>query len=308
VHFKQQKLDKAREAFVAAWEAKQHYAIAASLAEVEMVFRHYLAAAGYWEFFLKHAPADLAERRREVAEQLALCRQHLAALTIHVDEAGAQLFDNGKLLGESPFEAEVWVEAGVHTFEARREGRASSRESLELVPGARRTLRLSLPRSAGDPVPVASIATDYASQGGFDTRLSVTLVGAGLAVVAAGVGVGFALKANAAGRRADALDAEVRMQGDPDLVAMGSACAPPLGTARPAACEPLREAVREQDSAQQLSTASLFVAGIVGAGALLTYFAWPSAPSSAKAPASRSIAVRAGASPQGVGAWISGAF
>jgi hypothetical protein len=307
-HFKQQRLDRARGAFLAAWEVRPHYAIAASLAEVEMIFGHYLAAAGYWEFFLGQAPADWDEKRRAAGRELERCREHLAVLTLEVSEDGAEVLDNGKVIGRSPFERQVWVDAGVHTFEARSDGRSSARQTLELAPGSRDTLKLSLPEPERPPLRPGSRPLSHQDEGsGIELRLAVTLAGAGLAVVAAGIGVGFALKANAAERRVDELAAEVRVQGDPDLVRAGSACSPPPGS-RPAACEELSVKLDEQDSAHQVSTAAFFTAGLVGVGALATYFIWPSPDAGGTAARREAVTVGVHASGNDLGAWIAGAF
>lgn len=307
-HFKQQKLDRAREAFLAAWELHPHYAIAASLAEVEMIFGHYLEAAGYWQFFLDQAPADFDEKRSAAEQQLERCREHLAALALEVNENGAEVLDNGRSMGRAPFAAEIWVYPGVHTFEARLDGRSSPRKTLELAPGSRDSLSLLLAAPEPPPAPaVAAPPSREARASGIQPRLAVALAGAGLSAVAAGIGVGFALKASAAGRRVDELDAQVRAQGDPDLVSTSSACSPPPGS-RPAACEELPIKLDEQDSAKQVSTASFFAAGLVGVGTLVTYLVWPSPRAGTALARPEAMALGVRASSAGFGAWIGGAF
>jgi hypothetical protein len=96
------------------------------------------------------------------------------------------------------------------------------------------------------------------------TRTWVTIGGAGAAVVALGVGIGFRLRANS---QHDNTESLLRQLGD-------ASCEKPTGTTG-TICGQLRSTWAFYDTAVNVSTGAFVAAGILGAATAVTYVLWP---------------------------------
>ena len=61
--------EAARVDFLKAWELKQHYAIAGSLAQIEMKLGRYQDAAEHLKYAIANLPPDHADKRAEAAKR-----------------------------------------------------------------------------------------------------------------------------------------------------------------------------------------------------------------------------------------------
>ncbi len=124
--------------FLEAWKLNnKHVQIAANLGWAEIQLSMYRDAAEHLYFFLKHAPStiDPAERKR-IQDMFDQVRKRVGELVVKVNVDGAWLFMNKRALGCSPMKTPVFVEAGPHLLEARIDGYATAKVSIDVEGGA----------------------------------------------------------------------------------------------------------------------------------------------------------------------------
>ncbi|MBK9002255.1 MAG: hypothetical protein IPM35_41575 [Myxococcales bacterium] len=118
--------------------------------------------------------------------------------------------------------------------------------------------------SHSDPGAGSSVKADSS---GMKPRTLALIAGAGLTVVAAGVGVFYTLKKSSAQDDADGLRSELSSKFG------GQACS---GSSAPAQCADLTDALERRDDAAQVSTGAFIASGVLLAATAVTYFVWPS--------------------------------
>lgn len=284
--YKKRDFEGARANFARAWALARHPAIAANLADVETRLGRWREAAEHWSFYLKNAPP---ERDRSDGEAgLLECRKHVAQLEVSA-EAKAIVSVDGEVLGDAPLPAEIWLNPGRHTVEARFPGGSVVSQQVALSAGDAK--RVSLARAAETNTPTApgsALAPHSASthptavsrqeQASASARTPVLIGEALLTVAAAGVGVGYGLKAQSDSSDAKSLSRRVTSQvvasGQEVLLRNESACASALSEVA-ADCAALRSKVESARSARSTATVAFIAAGVLGAGTLATYLLWP---------------------------------
>ncbi len=262
--------------FRSAWCSEPHFAIAASLADVEMKLGHFDDAARHWLYFLKHAPVERTEERRDAHEQLAECRRHLGRVTVAVNDAAAQVFVDDTSV-EWNKDEELWLEPGQHTFKVRSGDRESPVKAVAVIAGQTQAVEFTIaqpasrepvsttpaPSSAPPHAPAAAPAPDHQRTESSGARTAVLITGGALTAIAVGAGVVFTLNASAS--RED-------VENFRDQLALG-ACAP---SAEPAPlCDDLKNAIDDYNASSNWATGSFIAAGVLGAGTVATYFLWP---------------------------------
>ncbi len=265
---------EARLAFERAWSLQRHATIAASLAELEMKSGKYEAAAQYWDYYLDHLPPDRAEAEARLAE----CRTHLARVRVRVDRAGADVFVDGKKVGESPLDSDLWLGAGSHTFLARLAARASGESTQQLGKGENEDVVLTLgeapPSAVPRPVTLAPqprAAAETKERG--NQRLAGVVAGSGLTLVAGIVGVVYGVRANQLRTRYEDLAQSARNEAAPELSSSDRFCTP-TGDARPATCSSLRPAIASQRRAATFANVAYGLTGLFAVATLVT-LGWP---------------------------------
>lgn len=141
-------LAAARASYLAAWSLKKHWQIAANLADTEIQLGKLRDAAEHAAYYLRNAPADRHARGDAL---LAKAQAGVGTLTVHVDQAGAEVLVDGQAVGTSPLEAPVFVEPGHHTIEARIGSRFAS-IAADAPAGARQDVVLAPKESSTPPL------------------------------------------------------------------------------------------------------------------------------------------------------------
>lgn len=295
--FGKQHWDAARDAYLAAWDLKQHFAIAANLAEVEMQLGRYREAADHWKFALTHLPPDDADRRANAEARLEECRSHLSVVRVSVSVAGAEVRLDGSELGRSPLTDEIWLEPGKHAIQAERAGYLTSSHELVASEGESRDVSLVLqvapPPRAAEPAPTPPVHHDApppAVHTGVETRTVVLIGGGVLALAGVGVGIGYTLDARAASDAASNIGAQLGPADD--------ACTPAPGRTTPTGCAELLRKNDQSRQSENIATAGFVAGGLLGAATVAAVFLWPS--DSAKDTARVSVSPWASAESRGV--------
>lgn len=271
-------LDAAHAAFSAAWKKKQHFAIAFSLAEVEMRRGRYVEAAQHWQYVLTTIPGDLTEKRAQAAQHLKECRPHVGALTVQVKPDGSSIYVDGAVVGESPLAREIYVQPGDHELYAEKSGKRSPIRFLRISGGSKLSFELVVPEPAPPPqtsppttaVPVVG-RTLGQERTGSSIRTPALIVGLVLTASAAAVGTVFVLKSNAASRDASAAFDQAVILSDPSRDP-SAVCGFPD---RPAACDTAIALLDDKNRFRNIAIGSFVASGVfaLGTGAMLLL--WP---------------------------------
>lgn len=194
---------EAYEAYRSAWSLKQHFQIAANLGRAELKLGKHRDAAEHLAFFLREAQG-VSESERAMAQQmLGEAKAKVATLeVVVVRRERAEVLVDGVPVGTAPLGHEVYVEPGVRSIEARLQGEAPAKVSVELAAGASRRVELGLEepaaavarptqtslRAPSPPRPVP--AQGHPGSGG---SKALVIGGVAATAVAAGLGVGLAV-------------------------------------------------------------------------------------------------------------------
>jgi hypothetical protein len=234
-----------------------------AIATSESILGRSLAALRHYREAMKASTLhpNNVQRGRDYVRDLEakLCRIELnvpAGTTVMVDGAPATSGDN-------PLDAEP----GDHVIEASQ-GEKHSRTTAKCAAGKSVAVVVDFASaSSAAPSPDAVAAPTRPSSTGA-TRTSLAIGGGALAVVSAGVGLGFLVSSNAAVSDARAFDESTP----------GGAC-----SAR-AACDDYRAQLGDARSARTIATLGLVSAGVFAAAAVAIYTLWPTRSASASTP------------------------
>jgi len=266
---------KAREILLGLWTVNRTYDVASSLGQVEFKLRHYGSAARFMAFALANvAPSEKPEFVQRLRNGLRELRLKVGTLRVVVNEPGAELIFGDEVLGTSPLEQEVFLDAGSHVLTARKNGR-TARADVSLKAGEGLDVTLTLPPEGPPAPPVSGLGVETSpavprnsttAPPTADRAHSPSLVPVvvGGAVVAASLATGVGLRISANGSYNDADDLR-RKNGAEGCMS---------GAAPQADCDAQTEANRSGDSKANFSTVAFGVAG----GALLAtaaYWFWP---------------------------------
>jgi hypothetical protein len=278
--------EAARAAFLKAWDLKQHYAIAGSLADVEMKLGRYREAAEHLKYAIANLPPEHADKRAEADASLKECRAHLASVRVSVSGPLVLVKLDGQALPYASLHDEVLLEPGPHKLEATQEGYQTSMREFVAVAGEAREMQLELAPQAQPPrldsanaahvtAVAPSASTPDSAKASHTSARTWALIGGGAAtVVAAGLGTYFTLHYFSLRSDASQLLAQTEAEGSPALVAKHEQCQPGAPM-RPTACDQLAHALDSRVTAANLSNASWLAAGVLGAATVTTYLLWP---------------------------------
>jgi hypothetical protein len=177
--------EEAEHDFAEAWKLKKTQDIAANLGTVEQEQREFRKAAGHLAYAVAHAaPTDTDAARKNARDRLAQVRTHVGAVRVRVNVAGATVYANGVIVGQAPLEAEVFVDPGACTIEAKLAGYADARSAVTATAGASQEATLTLAPLNGRPPDGGGPTTAVLVGGG---------VAAGAALVVGAVFTGLAV-------------------------------------------------------------------------------------------------------------------
>lgn len=262
---------EARAVLFELWQGSRTYDVAASLAQVEHALGDDVAAARYLTFAVAHlAPKERPETLERYRAALDELKAEIGRVEVNVSHPSAEVRIDGNLVGLSPV-SPVFVEPGEHVVEARLGNQVAS-SRIAVAKGWSSVVELSLappladapraPEAPEAPEPLPPLrAPVYDAPDDERSRRSVVplYVGGGVALVGAGMALGFGLAANADEEKADALRARLGPTG----------CS--TGTATRSACE---AAGRARDVQRRHAMLSTIGVGVAAAGALATVGYW----------------------------------
>src|SRR5262245_54843763 len=151
--YSDKKWAEAEAAFLSAWALNPTFDVAYNLGSAEYQLGKHRGAAEHLSFALHHWPLiDATSALRKTAQQrFDESRAMVAALTVKVNMPRAEVFVDGKSVGRSPLDEDVFVDPGAHTIEAKLDGYDGAKEAVQAAKGSAQTVTLTLVASA--PVP-----------------------------------------------------------------------------------------------------------------------------------------------------------
>jgi hypothetical protein len=277
--------EAARVAFQQAYALKPHPSVLRNLGQAELKTGRYLEAARHLSTFVRETTYGTAPERDAAAKSLVQAEKQVGRVFVQVDVPGAEITIDGELAGRSPVTDPFYAEPGERLIRIQKEG-YEAYEKTQLIE-AGRTMQLKIVLEAG-PVPTlaASVTrytgalateTDAAADGvgppppgiakpseSAGTGRTVALVTTGgVALVAAGVWIGFALHGAALQREADDMNARV---------GGSSGCLQPTP-----ACAELDDVGHRRVTANTIALVGGVSAGVSAAAFGATLLLWPKA-------------------------------
>jgi len=280
--YRMKKWDEAYQAFWRAFDLKKTYDIAGNLGDVELIVGKPRDAAEHLEFSLREWPAGQQAARKRTMERLEAAKQEVGTLHVEVDTDGCEISVNGTSVGTSPIKQPLFVVPGAVTVEAKH-GDKHVQRTIAFDKGQERTLTLELTSAEGsstvsdpvtppktDPGPPVPLGPDDgtkdATPGSGSNLKTIGLITSGaVALVGAGVGVGFLMAANSASDDVDALKADSTKQ-----VGTNGCNNQPSATV----CVDLADANKRAKRNTTISTIGFVGAG-VGVAGLVTFLLLP---------------------------------
>jgi len=278
-----------------AWHLKQSPDIAANLAQTESELGKHRDAAEHFDFALAHLlPSTTDEQKKALADGLELEKKEIGTLHVTLEPADATLnVDDTPVT--LPVSGDIFVEPGEHRCSVTREGYETNQQSAQVSKGGSQVLWIKLLPVGGAPATAAPSSGGTASvpDATAPPRLSdessrslvPALVGGGLVVAGAAVGVVFLLSANSS--QSDANGIKAGLTGD-NPCGMGS----PSQNQSP--CSALHDKNSSIDSAHTGEVVGFAVAGAAAVGTVL-YLLWPHSSSAVAGAWSPTFAVAPGA-------------
>ncbi|WP_437673409.1 hypothetical protein [Sorangium sp. So ce131] len=149
------KFVEAEARYQAAWDLQKSFDVAGNLGNVELELKQAREAAEHLAYALEAFPlGERAEKRQFLKDRLAQAKSQVGTLRISVNVDNAEVFVDGKLIGLSPLQGEVFVDPGKRDIEARRAGARTS-TSLLVARGSDQNIALSLDTGPSIPLVVA---------------------------------------------------------------------------------------------------------------------------------------------------------
>ncbi len=122
--------------FERAYELVANYRVLYNIGQVSIQLRKYARARAALERYLALGEGEIDEERlAEVDADVEMLRGRTAQLRVQISEPKAQIFLDGELLGLSPLEGPVLVDAGTHSLNVRAAGFISKEKSIKLAGG-----------------------------------------------------------------------------------------------------------------------------------------------------------------------------
>ncbi|WP_437636321.1 hypothetical protein [Sorangium sp. So ce854] len=272
-------------AYRAAWEATGDARWAGELGLAELSLRRYRDAAEHLRRALDAADALAPGARARFRQGLQRAAKEVAAVAIVVGEPEAEVFMDGRRVGQGLATYVVYVEPGSHEARATLAGHEDGVGRFEAQRGDTPAIGLALkekppapvppapPRAAAEavgpvaaPVPPAPprAAAEAPAVGPAIRVGGLALASAGL-VVGAGFAIAWAVK-----------DGEVGTLREQMLSEIGDHACSPKKMAVDDRCAPLRDAADARDDLGLVVVASVVASGVIGAVALSSFWWAPS--------------------------------
>jgi len=280
--FRDGKYGQAEASFEAAWAiALQSKGIAANLGETEMHLGKPREAAEHLTISLRLAPPNDPQRPRTAAN-LATVKAKIGTLVVTANVEGAEVFVDGKKMGDTPLADPIFVDPGKIKLRVRREGYAPQEKELDVAAGQELPLAIQLALPAPPPT-VSASATATAPLPPRSKGPAVVLGGVGLvSVVLGGVLVGLA-----EGKRSEVISSAPKDQNGNPVCSTRDATLDRDPSAA-VKCDGLRGLARDGNILGDTGVGVMVGGGAVLAAAAL-YLLWPTSPSPSTKPTSKLV-------------------
>jgi len=230
----------AYEKLKAAWQLRQTFDIAASLATVENALGKHRDAAEHFQFALDNFPPMTEGGKREQLQAgLASAKTQVGELKINV-AAGATVEVNGKMVGTAPLQSPVYVDAGQATVTCRKKDFGEGKALVEVRIGEAQEVKVEIVIATDQPRGEKAL-WPFAVFGG---------------VAAAGVGVGIA---------GIVLNQQHLRDADEAIAALPDGACGATGEL----CTDISDRLKSSDQFLAMGIAGFAVAGAAGIGALI---------------------------------------
>ncbi|MDB4943800.1 MAG: TonB-dependent receptor [Labilithrix sp.] len=144
--------DGARASFIAAFDASKNPRVLFNVAVCEKNLGRYARAIDFYKKELAEGKGQLAaDEEAEVKAQISGLEQFVAAVTIEVNEPGADVFVDEAKVGTSPLADPVSVSVGERHIRVSKPGFADARDTVDLKAGAagKVTMKLTAQNKTG---------------------------------------------------------------------------------------------------------------------------------------------------------------
>jgi hypothetical protein len=255
------------------WSKAQTYDVAESLSHVEFHARNYAASARYMSFAIDNTPPQDSPRNLEARRsKLAEAKAHVGTVHVSVAQPAVDVIVDGESVGVSPLRSPVFLDPGRHMIGARSANGDLEPKPLEVVAGATYQVELDVPLSSStapavttSPPPTTVPPPPSQMERDRYTWVPVYVTG-GLALVALGVGTGFALDAKSAKSSGETKLAEAKRQfGDVEPCGVGGSSA---------TCSELNSLQDRRSRSKTIATVSFVMGGVFAAAAVGSYVLW----------------------------------
>jgi hypothetical protein len=146
--------------FEAVYKLTGRYEVLFNIALTQKKLFRYGESVRTFERYLGEGGKDIDEGRRKAVEQeLAEIRSLVAEVTVIVDGAPAHIEVDGRDEGDTPLDRPLLLGSGKHTIVASRDGQLSDRKVIEVVSGAKISVRLE-PSDKPKTVTTAKVTID----------------------------------------------------------------------------------------------------------------------------------------------------
>jgi PEGA domain len=291
---------RAREALQAAWDLQKDASTAADLGAVELTLKRHADAAEHLSFAIQHRPTtNDPEGRTQATALTALYQEARAAcggLRIDVDVDGADVFVDGKLVGQAPLDGEVFVEPGQVSVSAKASGAGEVEKVVRVAAGRSAAVRLATQPAAPDAVGEQTPEHGKVPRAPA-SRLPIFVLG-GAGLLAGGIGIGLFAAAGGKTSTADQNLSQLQMQ--------QGAAQPCAGASPPASCSTIQGERASSDAMTNAAT-GLLVGGGIAVAAAVAYAIWLP-PSHPDQNVSGRVSIVPVLSPSAGGAFLRGTF
>ncbi|WP_437654012.1 hypothetical protein [Sorangium sp. So ce1182] len=269
--------EEAAAAYRAAWESTGDPRWAGELGLTELSLRRHRDAAEHLRRALDAGDALAPGVAARFQQGLQRAAQEVAAVAIVVGKPEAEVFMDGRRVGQGLATYVVYVEPGSHEARATLHGHEDGVGRFVAQRGDTPAIGLALkekPPAPAAPPRAAATAPGPAAlrPGAKEKAIGPAIRVGGLALASAGVvvGAGFALAWTVKDGEAEALRDEV-------IGASGPRACNPHKAVPGAQCPQLRDAVEARDALGLVAIASFVASGVIGATALSSFW-WAPAP------------------------------
>jgi hypothetical protein len=265
----------ARRLLVDLWSRSHTYDVASSLVFVEYQLGNYAAAANHAAFAIRNAPPiekpEEIERLKRALDEL---KHRVGAVTVVVDQPGAEIRVDSEPIGTSPLPADVYVDVGPHWVDVRLPEGIEAKKRVDALAGETYRVELTLASTGAStttPPPASPAASASTAPATGPSREPAPSRNFAPAIVAGSIGgvalvtgiVSFVISAN---QDADANERLGKLGGQ-------NPCGAGIEPGRERDCAEISDLADSADTYRAVGFVGLGTA--VAAGAV-TYVLWPS--------------------------------